>query len=270
MLGAWNLKLMSQTYTTTGLILRRRDYQENDRLFYIYTKDHGKIELVAKGTKKITSKLNSYLEPLYLVNLMIAKGKFFDKLANANVVKSYENLRNDKDLVGFFLINYLSETINNLILGQTPQNKKYDLLLELLDILDVEIIKERENKKEWLLFLSNIFLLKFLNHLGYRPEIQRCLVCHKAILLTKNIFDFSRGGVICEDCKRVCLIEDYIKVSDKVIKLLQLAETKNLNYFLNMTISKEELNEFNRVLQRLILVNTERPIKSMEFYKVAS
>ncbi|MBN1325678.1 DNA repair protein RecO [Candidatus Falkowbacteria bacterium] len=259
---------MAQTYNTTGLILKRRDYQENDRLFYVYTKDHGKIEIVAKGTKKISSKLNSYLEPFYLVNLMIAKGKVFDKLANANIIKSYENLRNDKELIGFFLINYLSEIIYNLILGQTPQNKKYELLIELLDILDVEIIKERENKKEWLLFLSNIFMLKFLNHLGYRPEIQRCLVCHKAILLTKNIFDFSRGGVICEDCKKVCLIEDYIKVSDKVIKLLQLAETKDLKYFLSMTNGHDEINEFNKVLQRLILVNTERPIKSMEFYKV--
>lgn len=261
---------MAQTYNTTGLILKRRDYQENDRLFYVYTKDHGKIEVVAKGTKKISSKLNSYLEPFYLVNLMIAKGRVFDKLANANVAKIYENLRNDKDLIGFFLINYLSEIINNLILGQTPQNKKYDLLLELLDILDNEIIKERENKKEWLLFLSNIYIQKFLNLLGYRPEIQRCLVCHKAILLTKNIFDFSRGGVICEDCKKVCLIEDYIKVSDKVIKLLQLAETKDLGYFLDMTNGNEEINEYNKVMQRLILVNTERPIKSMDFYKVAS
>jgi DNA repair protein RecO (recombination protein O) len=259
---------MSQTYTTSGIILKRRDYQENDRLFYIYTKEHGKIELVAKGTKKITSKLNSYLEPFYLADLMIAKGKVFDKLANANIIKTYNNLRTDKDLAGFFIINYLSEVINNLILGQTPQNRKYDLLLELLDILDNEVQKSRGNKKDWLLFLTNIYILKFLNLLGYRPEIQRCLICHKAILLTKNIFDFSRGGVICEDCKNVCLIEDYVKVSDKAIKLLQLAEMKDLNYFLGVTNGFDEINEFNKVLQRLILVNTERPIKSMEFYKV--
>jgi DNA repair protein RecO (recombination protein O) len=261
---------MSQTFNTTGIILKRRDYHENDRLFYIYTKDLGKIELVAKGTKKITSKLNSYLEPFYLVNLMVAKGKVFDKLANANVVKSYDNLRGDKDLIGFFLINYLSEIIDGLIVGQTPQNKKYDLLLELLDTLDTEIEKDRAHKKEFLLMLVNIYALKFLNLLGYRPEIQRCLVCHKAILLTKNIFDFSRGGVICEDCKKVCLIEDYIKVSDQVIKLLQLAETKDFNYFLEMKIGEQEMDEFNKVILRLLLVNMEKPIKSQEFFKVAS
>ena len=56
---------MSQTYTTEGIILKRKDYQENDRLFTIYSKDYGKIDLIAKGTKKISSKLNSYLEPFY-------------------------------------------------------------------------------------------------------------------------------------------------------------------------------------------------------------
>ena len=261
---------MSQTYTTTGIILKRRDYQENDRLFYIYTKEHGKIELVAKGTKKITSKLNSYLEPFYLVNLMVAKGKIFDKLANANVINSYKNLRGDKDLVGFFIINYLAEVIDGLILGQTSQNKKYDLLLELLDILNEEITKDIKYKKELLLMLVNIYALKLLNLLGYRPEIQRCLICHKAILLTKNIFDFSRGGVICEDCKKVCLIEDYIKVSDRVIKLLQLAEMKDLKYFLDMKVNLPEIDEYNKVIQRLLLVNMEKPIKSQEFYKIAS
>ncbi|MDD5341703.1 MAG: DNA repair protein RecO [Patescibacteria group bacterium] len=260
---------MSKTYTTQGIILRRRDYHENDRLFYIYTKELGKIEFLAKGTKKITSKLNSSLEPFYLVNLMIAKGKIFDKLANVNVVKSYENIRSDKDLVGFFLINYLGEILDNLIVGQTPQNKKYDLLLELLDILNDEIGRSRENKKEFFLMLANIYALKVLNLLGYRPEIQRCLVCHKAILLTKNIFDFSRGGVICEDCKKVCLIEDYIKVSDRVIKILQLAETKDLKNFLDMKIGPAEIDEFNKVIQRLLLVNMEKPLKSQEFYKIA-
>ena len=66
---------MSQTYTTTAIILKRRDYQENDRLFCLYARDYGKIDVLAKGTKKISSKLNPYLEPFYLVKVMIAKGR---------------------------------------------------------------------------------------------------------------------------------------------------------------------------------------------------
>jgi len=255
---------MAKTYTTKGIILKRRDYHEHDRLFCIYTKDYGKIDVLAKGTKKIVSKFNPYLEPFYLVDLMIAKGKIFDKLANANIVKTFSNLRSN--LNGFFILNYLSEAIDNLILGQTTQTNKFEILLEVLDLLDDKIIKS--NDKEKLLALANVYIFKLLKFLGYRPEIQRCVMCHKGILLTKNIFDFSHGGIICEDCKKVCLIEDYLKISDGAIKLLQLAEMQPLNYFNSLEAKPEDLMEFNQIITKLLLVNTEKPLKSLEFAKL--
>jgi len=259
---------MSQTYTTTCIILKRRDYQENDRFFCIYTKDYGKLDVLAKGTKKIKSKLNSYLEPFYYVNLMIAKGKVFDKLANANLIDSYQNLRTDDSLVGFYLLNYIGETTDGLIQGGITETRKFNLLLEILEILNQEITKESAFKKEKLLMLANIYILKLLSLLGYQPEIKRCLICHRGLLLTKHIFDFRSGGLVCEECKKVCLIEDYLRVSDDVIKIFQLAKEKELPYFIELGINKEVLDQFNQVVYKLILANLERPLKSLEFMKI--
>jgi len=256
---------MSQTYTTTALVLKRRDYQEHDRLFCLYTRDFGKIDVLAKGTKKISSKLNSYLEPFYLIKVMIAKGKGFDKLANCNLIEGYQNLR--QDLFGFALINYLAEITDNLILGQTQSYDKFDLLLKTLEVLDQEIGKKG---KEKLLLLANLYGLKLLSLLGYQPEIKRCLICHKGILLTKNIFDFSHGGVICEDCKKVCLIEDYVSVADQVIKLLQLGQEKDLDFFVNLGIDQDTIKQFNQVVSKLLLVNMERPLRSLDFLQKLS
>lgn len=251
---------MSQTYTTTGIILKRRDFLENDKLFCLLTKDHGKLEIIAKGTKKITSKLNSYMEPFYLVKVMIAKGKKLDRLANCDLLTSYQNLR--KDLFGFALINYLSEINDGLIEGKTETNDKLELLLAVLDILEKEIGKKNN---EQLLMLINVYILKFLALLGYQPEIQRCMICHKGILLTKNIFDFSQGGIVCEECKKVCLIEDYLQVPDVVIKFLQLAQEKELTDFIDLNIKSDDLKKINQVVYKLLLVNLEKPIKSYEF-----
>lgn len=258
---------MSRTYTTTGIILKRRDYQENDRLFCLYTKDFGKIDVVAKGTKKITSKLNGYLEPFYQVKLMIAKGKTFDKLANCNTLNCYMNLRNDSSLLGFALINYLAEGTDGLISGHMVQTDKYNLLLETLDILENLIITDILNKNERLLFIVNVYYVKLLALLGYQPEIMRCVICQRGILLTKNVFDFAKGGLVCEDCRKICLIEDYIKVSDELIKILQLVKEKPLAYFIDLTVDSTVLKEFNMVGGKLVLVNVERPLKSLEFFK---
>lgn len=258
---------MSRTYTTTGIVLKRRDYQENDRLFCLYTKDFGKIDVVARGTKKITSKLKGYLEPFYLVKLMIAKGKVIDKLANCNSIRCYENLRNDPTLLGFGLINYLAEGTDGLISGHTSQSDKFNLFLETLDILEREITNDLSEKKERLQFLANIYFIKLLGLLGYQPEIHRCVLCHRGILLTKNIFDFTKGGLVCEDCKKVCLIEDYIRVSDGVIKILQLAKEKPLEYFITLPVESNDLKSLNKVGEKLVLVNIERPLKSIDFFE---
>jgi len=259
------LKFMSNTYTTTGIVLKRRDYQENDRLFCLYTKDYGKIDILAKGTKKIASKLNSYMEPFYLVKLMIAKGKVFDKLANCDIIKTYDNLRNDQTLLGFGLINYLAEGTDGLISGQTMKADKFNLLAEVLDVLEREIINDLEDKNDRLSFIANIYFVKLLVLLGCQPEIQRCVMCHKGILLPQNVFDFVKGGLVCEKCKKICLIEDYIMVSDTVIKLLQLAKEKSLDFFVTLSVHSNELKEFNKVSEKLIMVNLEKPLKTFEF-----
>jgi len=253
---------MSNTYNTIGLVLKRRDYQENDRLFCLLTKDHGKIDVLAKGTKKISSKLNSYMEPFYLVKLMIAKGKGFDKLANVNLIKPYENLRNDQRLLGFYIINYLIEVADGLIEGKTQTTEKFDLFIEILDVLDDNI---ENNDKDELLMIVHVGILKLLTLLGYQAEIHRCLNCHKGLLLANNIFDFSQGGIICENCKNVCLIEDYLSVSDGVIKLLQLSQKEELSYFAKVKINKEDIKSFNQTVNKILLFNLEKPIKTYQF-----
>jgi DNA repair protein RecO (recombination protein O) len=168
--------------------------------------------------------------------------------------------------LGFGLINYLAEGTDGLISGHTSQGDKFNLLLEVLDILEQEISKDFPDKKEKLQFLANLYFIKLLALLGYQPEIQRCVMCHKGILLTKNIFDFIKGGLVCEDCKKICLIEDYIRVSDAIIKLLQLTKEKPLEYFVNLKVEADDLREFNKVGAKLVVVNMEKPFKSVEFF----
>jgi len=52
---------MDKAIKTLGIVLKRKDWKASDFLFSIYTKDFGRINLVAVGTKKINSKLNGHL-----------------------------------------------------------------------------------------------------------------------------------------------------------------------------------------------------------------
>jgi len=62
-------------YRTQGFILKKADAGEADRLFTVYTKDFGKLELLARAVRKIKSKLRAGLEIFYLSEMNSSREK---------------------------------------------------------------------------------------------------------------------------------------------------------------------------------------------------
>ena len=69
-----------------AITLSRRNFREFDQIVSLYTEDLGKVELLARGIKKITSKQAAHVEPFSLVTLEIARGKEVDHLTKVQTV----------------------------------------------------------------------------------------------------------------------------------------------------------------------------------------
>ena len=92
-------KNMEETYNTTAIITNNEPYREHDSKITAYTIDRGKLELIARGTKKIKSKLAGHLEPASLVNLMVVHGKQYDYTGFADSQNLYINIKNNYDKI---------------------------------------------------------------------------------------------------------------------------------------------------------------------------
>ncbi len=57
---------MGRPIHTRGLVLRRTDWSESSQIVTIDTRDHGIVELLAKGSRRSTRKSSSFAEPLDL------------------------------------------------------------------------------------------------------------------------------------------------------------------------------------------------------------
>jgi DNA repair protein RecO (recombination protein O) len=64
-----------QHLKTTGIILRRVQYGEADRIVTCITPDHGKISFIAKGVRKIRSKLAGGVELFSVSEIVLLEGK---------------------------------------------------------------------------------------------------------------------------------------------------------------------------------------------------
>ncbi|MHB8904085.1 MAG: DNA repair protein RecO, partial [Patescibacteria group bacterium] len=195
---------MEESRNSAALILNRQNYKENDTLVTAYTKNFGKLNLVARGTKKIKSKLAAHLEPLILSDLMILKGRGRDYIGAAVLRKSYSDIRTDLNKI--YYAGKALNLFNRLVKEGHPDERLFFLLTRWLDVLaefqDIDFKKNKESKsknsngdlsKENGELLFSFFVFKFLAELGYQPELYHCLGCGKEVKAGKNNFNFKNG-----------------------------------------------------------------------------
>ncbi|HSD98669.1 MAG TPA: DNA repair protein RecO [Patescibacteria group bacterium] len=120
-----------------GIVLKRRNSGEADRIITVLTKNHGKMTVKAVGVRKISSKRSSHIEPLNHVVMAIYKGKGIPVLTEITTKESFPNLKNDLQKIGFAY--HLCELIDGLCPEGQENTHVFDLLQGVLFDLCLDI-----------------------------------------------------------------------------------------------------------------------------------
>ncbi len=120
--------------TVLALVLRRRNSGESDRRLTLFTREQGKIEVIAKGARKANSRLAGSSEPLNLVTMSIAKGKLNLFLTQAQPHTSFPNLRGDYKRLTMGLA--YAELVNALTTADQLDEALFDLMVGTIRQLD--------------------------------------------------------------------------------------------------------------------------------------
>jgi len=146
---------MKGSYKTEGIILKRTNYGEADRILTIYTKHYGKIRALAKGVRRITSRRGGNVELFNQAVLFLNKGRNLDLLQEAQVVYSFKSWRRDLEKVATAY--YFSELVDKL----TPEGQANQRVFQLLSHFLEKIAIAR------LLELTRSFEEMLLEELGF-------------------------------------------------------------------------------------------------------
>lgn len=131
-----------RSYKTEGIILKRTNFGEADRILTVFTKKHGKMKILAKGVRRITSRRGPNIELFNLVTLFIHKGRTFDMLTEAQVINAFPSIRKNLELIG--LAYYCCELVDGLCAEHQPHPKVYELLMATFNELDHGLIQKFE------------------------------------------------------------------------------------------------------------------------------
>ena len=194
---------------TKGVILRAIDIKEADRILEIYTDDLGKIRAVARGVRKISSRLAGHLEPFTYVDLMLAQGRGdLPTITGAKALEHYPALRRDLGRVAPAA--YISELVSKLTPDGQGSKRFPDLIRYALRGLDTDSDPRRVvSYYEWQAILVG----------GWQPSLHSCVGCGQKLYPQDLSFSVAMSGILCKQCTQ----EDpeAVSVSPEAVKLLR-------------------------------------------------
>jgi DNA repair protein RecO (recombination protein O) len=109
-----------RTYKTEGIVLKRKNLGEADRILTILSKDFGKITVKAPGVRRIYSRRSSHVELLNLTQFTLYQSSkaFYPVVTEAQALEDFSEVKKDLYRIGQAL--YICELIN----GLCPDNQE--------------------------------------------------------------------------------------------------------------------------------------------------
>jgi len=148
--------------TAQAIILSRTDYGEADRILTVLTPEYGKLRVLARGVRKVKSKLAGGIELFSVSQISFIKGRGdIDTLVSTRLVKHYGHIVEDleRTMAAYELIKQL-----NRITEDEVEEGYFELLHHAFAALDDRTIP--------LLLVQVWFSAQLLRLGGHTPNLQ--------------------------------------------------------------------------------------------------
>ena len=244
--------------TTDAIVLNRYVLGDSSLLVTVYTREFGKIKVVARGARKSKSRRASALEPFTHVTITFRQkaNRELQTLSEVDVLTVFRRL--SEDLTKMSYAGAVAELTNRLIIGEEPSTDLFDLILQILSELD-----RHPSDASEMLFWG--FQLRFAVIFGYAPQFVKCAGCNQMLDNPDVRFSPILGGVVCSQCFRQDADAFSISVgTGKLLARLQHLPLDRLSRFKSSRLSQREIK---RAIRSFFLYHMEdaRELKSLKF-----
>ncbi|MFC1617762.1 DNA repair protein RecO [Patescibacteria group bacterium] len=243
---------MNPSYKTKGIIIRRMNVGEADRLLDIYTPQLGKIRVKARGVRKTQSKLSGHLEIFSEVDLVIAKSAKRPASKSDGVITAAQTINNHDELRLDLQKTAIAYYFCELIFWLTQAGHKDTGLYELLawGLQELAPVK---------LFIANVEML-FLARLGYKPELYKDAETGEKLAETGSFaFSVEAGGVVNGSARNA------ISISPDTIKILRLLTEQKIQPKRWQNISGNLSNQTEKIARQFVHYTLEKKLKTEAF-----
>lgn len=158
---------------TIGIVIKCKDYRETSQLVWLYTRDFGKVKVIAKASRANVKRFKGKIDLFNHCEIVFYKNprNELHLLNECDILEPFSRIR--LDLHKFAVASYIVELTEACTGLEDPNKEIYDLLSNVLKWL--EDGKEPD-------FIRCVFELKLLKYSGSLPKIDNVTKGVKAII----------------------------------------------------------------------------------------
>ncbi|NBU63507.1 MAG: DNA repair protein RecO [Chloroflexia bacterium] len=239
-------------YRTTGVIIKRLDVGEADRVLTILT-PLGKINANARGIRKTASRLAGHLELLSYCQLQLAAGKNRDVVTQSVAIARFDELQ--QRLYTMAAGYYVAELSDHFVTEEASASSALTHLLACLQMLCQPCYVE---------MVMHWYTLQLSDIAGYRPQLFECAVCAAVLDEQAQRWSITQGGMLCPDCVRADIHATTISLA--VFKLLRFVQREPLAV-VSQTLQPFALHtQVFLLLRQWVTRHSEQPLRSAQFF----
>lgn len=236
-----------KTVRTKGIIIAEKVMSDFDKVLTILTPNMGKIECVAKGSRRPKSLLLAGTQFLCFGEYLLYKGSDAYSMNSCETIELFYNIRTDLDKLKYAA--YYTKIINDII---TENQNNYRILQLFLNTLYV-----LANTDKNLEFVTSIFRLRLMSIIGFRPIIDECKECKGKEDL--SYFSIRDNGLKCKACsKQDAGAIEITETTKDAIRYIILADAKKIYSF---NVPEESAKELSLVSKIYLTEKLEKEYK---------
>ncbi len=243
---------------TKAIVLGHHPLGEADRIVIFHTENFGNIRAVARGVRKIKSRLCGRMEILICGALVFYErpGKDLHAVNSFDIIESFQSLR--EDLMKMAYCSYLSELIQHVESSGGPDSDTFELMLDIMFMMKTTDDPE---------MLARVFEIRFLTSAGLSPQLDDCLECSCDIGSATTLrFNVAEGGVVCNKCVGGAEQSSTLLISRGTLELMKRMQQAPLELISRLRILENNRRELRKVLRNFISFHIGvRRLRSLDF-----
>jgi len=183
------------TEKAVALVLRTHDFSESSVVAHLYTREFGKIRVLAKGAKRPKNPFDFALDLLALCRIVFLRksSEGLDLLTEAKLLRRFRVER--ENLPGLYGAYYVAELLQALTHDYDPNPPLFDLAVETVAAL------QNKPRPAWRVAR---FEWQLLDLLGHGPSLEVCAGCGEPLAegdQGRLYFGVLDGGSVCPRCR---------------------------------------------------------------------